>query len=87
VVVEELTMRGNIAEFRILGIDVSVHWTFLLILLLGAVTYGAGPGGWLLGGLYGVATMLLVFVGVTLHEFGHALAARFYGIGTRGITL
>jgi Zn-dependent protease len=85
--VEELTMRGNIAEFRVLGIDVKVHWAFLLILFLGAFTYGAGPGGWLLGGLYGVATMLLVFVGVTLHEFGHALAARAYGIGTRGITL
>lgn len=80
-------MRGNIAEFLVLGIAVKVHWTFLLILLFGGITYGAGPGGWLLGGIYGVVTMLLVFVGVTLHEFGHALAARSYGIGTRSITL
>jgi len=60
---------------RIAGIDVFVHPTFLLILLL--------PGVWEIG----LLTMAAVFGCVLLHEFGHALMARRYGIGTRDITL
>ena len=48
-------MGKNLAEFRLLGIDVKVHWSFILILAFGAFVYGAGPAGWLVGGLYGVA--------------------------------
>ena len=80
-------MGKNLAEFRLLGIDVKVHWSFILILAFGAFVYGAGPAGWLVGGLYGVLTFLLLFVCVTLHEYGHALTARHYGIQTRSILL
>ena len=80
-------MGKNLAEFRLLGIDVKVHWSFILILAFGAFLYGAGPAGWLVGSLYGVLTFLLLFVCVTLHEYGHALTARHFGIQTRSILL
>ena len=69
---------------RFAGIDVSVHWTFLL--LLAWVAFQSMSGG-----ILAVASALLmvvaVFTCVVLHEYGHALAARQFGIGTRGITL
>jgi stage IV sporulation protein FB len=80
-------MGKNLAEFRLLGIDIKVHWSFILILAFGAFVYGAGPAGWLVGSLYGVLTFLLLFVCVTLHEYGHALTARHFGIRTRSILL
>lgn len=80
-------MGANLAEFRLLGIDVKVHWSFILILAFGAFLYGAGPAGWLVGGIYGVVTFLLLFVCVTLHEYGHALTARHFGIKTKSILL
>ena len=40
-------MGKNLAEFRLLGIDVKVHWSFVLVLAFGAFLYGAGPAGWL----------------------------------------
>lgn len=80
-------MNWYLAEFRLLGIDVKVHWSFVLVLAFGAFLYGSGPAGWLVGGLYGVLSMLLLFGSVTLHEYGHALTARRYGVGTRSILL
>ena len=80
-------MNVNLAEFKLLGIDVKVHWSFVLVLAFGAFLYGSGPAGWLLGGLYGVLTMLLLFASVTLHEYGHALTARRFGVSTRSILL
>ena len=71
---------------RIAGIDVHVHATFLL--LLGFYAFSAyqrtrSPAA----SAAAVGFVLLVFVIVLLHEYGHALAARRYGIGTQDITL
>ncbi len=72
----------RIARFR--GIDLKVHVTFVLILLLAAAHWsGQGPAGM----AFGVLLMLLLFACVSLHEFGHALAAQRYGIGVREIVL
>jgi len=68
------------------GIDVFIHATFLLI--IGWVGFSHWQQtGTLAGTLDGVLFILLLFGCVALHEFGHALTARRYGIKTRDITL
>lgn len=71
---------------RWLGIDVYIHITFLLLLAFIGLSHGlaARSAGAALGGVLFFAGL---FVCVLLHEYGHALAARRYGIGTRDITL
>jgi Zn-dependent protease len=70
---------------RIAGIDVRVHFTFLLLLgWFGVVYYEAGGAR---AAAFGVAFILLLFLCVLLHEFGHAFAARAFGIRTPDITL
>jgi Zn-dependent protease len=67
------------------GIGLYVHATFFLLVAWVGVTY------WLAGGsaaaLSGIAFILALFTCVVLHELGHALTARRYGIRTRDITL
>src|SRR5262245_46748492 len=65
------------------GIGIYVHWTFALLPLLVLIN------DW---GKVGTAVFDLVLIGavfgcVVLHELGHALAARHFGIRTRDITL
>ena len=67
------------------GIPVRIHVTFPLVLA------AAGIEGWLVGGLgdafRGVLLVLIVFVCVVLHEFGHSLQARRFGVRVRDIVL
>lgn len=71
---------------RIAGIDVQVHYSFLL--LLGWVTLTHyGVHGDLGEAIHGLVFIVALFALVVLHELGHALAARRYGIRTRDITL
>ena len=69
----------------IAGIQVRIHLTFILLLAFYAWVYyiDGGPQS----AIYGVVLTLLIFLCVLLHEFGHALAARTYGIRTPDITL
>lgn len=71
---------------RFAGIDVFVHVTFLLIVGWYGLTYWL-ESRTIAAVLEGVAFILLLFVAVTLHEYGHALTARRFGIKTRDITL
>ena len=68
------------------GIDVFIHATFLLIIGWVGLTYWQQTGT-LAGTLEGILFILVLFSFVVLHEFGHALTARRYGIKTRDITL
>ena len=70
----------------IAGIDVFIHATFLLIIGWVGLSYWQQTGT-LAGTLEGILFTLLLFGCVVLHEFGHALTARRYGIKTRDITL
>lgn len=71
---------------RILGIEVRLHFTFVLILGWVGISYYAERQ--VLGdALAGIGFILTLFGIVVLHELGHALAARRYGIRTRDITL
>jgi Zn-dependent protease/CBS domain-containing protein len=71
---------------RIAGIDLYIHATFFL-LILWVVALHAFQGRGLSGVLSGVAFILALFGCVVLHEFGHALTARRFGIPTKDITL
>lgn len=71
---------------RWLGIDLYVHVTFLLLLGFIALSHWTASRS-LMAAWQGVLFMLGLFGCVLLHEYGHALAARRYGIGTRDITL
>ena len=68
------------------GIDLYVHGTFLLLIAFLAfndVVAGKGVAAIVRGTLL----ILAVFTTVVLHEFGHALTARRFGIRTKDITL
>lgn len=71
---------------RFFGIDVYLHVTFLL-LLLGIVGYQyLQTQNW----VFAIREMLfiaMIFFIVVLHEYGHALTARQFGVKTHDITL
>ncbi|MGB3799947.1 MAG: site-2 protease family protein [Lewinella sp.] len=71
---------------RIAGIDLKLHWTFLILLGWVFLSYFRQTGE-LTDGLTGVGFILALFGCVVLHELGHALAARRYGVSTRNIVL
>ncbi|MGE0159797.1 MAG: site-2 protease family protein [Gemmatimonadales bacterium] len=68
------------------GIAVYMHATFLLLLGWVALSHFVAGRG-VAGAANGVAFILLLFVCVVAHEYGHALTARRYGIQARDITL
>ena len=82
-------MRSSLRKLQLgtpFGIPVYVHWTFLVLLGFVAVSQAVGSGS-VAAALGGVLFVCAIFACVVLHEFGHALAARRYGISTRDITL
>lgn len=79
-------MGTSLRLFRVWGIDVNVHWSFVLILVYGAFLY-SGRSNPVAGALYGIVVILLLFVCVLLHEFGHALTAKYFKVNVPHITL
>ena len=70
---------------RLSGIDLHVHWTLVALVgwtvLTGTLRHGPARG------FQELALACSLFACVVLHELGHALAARHFGIGTHDITL
>ena len=77
---------------HVLGIPVYVNGSMLLLAALVTAVYGNYvraelhlPEPW--GYLLGLCFVVCLLGSVLLHELGHALTARRFGIGVRGITL
>src|SRR5438093_13152421 len=67
------------------GIGLYVHWTFLL--LPAAIGWYNLQHGGTEAAVLSVATIFALLGCVMLHELGHALMARLYGVDTRDITM
>lgn len=77
-------MRGSLKIATVAGIGIYIHWTFWLIIVWTLYMYRAQP---VVVMALGVGLILAVFACVVLHELGHALMARRFGVKTRDITL
>ncbi|ESR25639.1 site-2 protease family protein [Lutibaculum baratangense] len=70
---------------RLFGSEIRIHVTFFLLLAwIGIAHYQMGGTQ---AAIEGVLFICAIFACVVAHEFGHALAARRYGIRTPDITL
>ncbi len=79
-------MKWSFKIGRFAGIDVFMHFTFLLLISWVALVHWR-QGQSVAAVIAGVTFILVIFLCVVLHEFGHALTARRYGIQTRDIIL
>ncbi len=79
-------MKWSWKIFRFAGIDVYAHATFLILIIWLALSFWM-TGNSLQAAAGGVGFILILFACVVMHEFGHALTARRYGIRTRKIIL
>ena len=74
---------GSIVTFRVFGVPVRLHFTFVLLLVF-LLFIGVGQRQ---SGLMTVLYVLALFASVLLHELGHTLVARHYGIRTTEIVM
>jgi len=77
-------MRWSWKIATVAGIQIRVHVTFPLLLVW---LFWAGANRGIAQAAEGVAFILAVFGCIVLHEFGHALTGKRYGVVTRDITL
>jgi stage IV sporulation protein FB len=78
-------MGWSIPLGRVLGTEIRLHLTFLLLLAWIGLAHGMQGG--VPAAIQGIVFISTIFACVLLHEFGHVLAARRYGIVTPDITL
>ncbi len=79
-------MKWSVPIGRYAGIRVQIHLTFLVLLIwIGFSLWSESRN--VVAVATGLGFVLALFLCVLLHEFGHALTARRYGIRTRDITL
>lgn len=79
-------MKANLNFGSISGIKIKVHWTFFFLIVWVAFIE-IKRGGTTQSVLYNIAFILVVFACVVLHELGHSLTAKRFGINTKKITL
>jgi Zn-dependent protease len=71
---------------QVAGIGIFLHWTFLILVAWIFVSYVA-RGESLGAAMLGAGFILALFGCIVLHELGHALTAKRYGVETRDIIL
>lgn len=72
---------------RLLGVDVNIHPTFALVFVFAFLYWGLGEDGGILPFLLGTVLVLLAFLSVLVHELGHVVMAREFGVQVLDITL
>jgi len=70
-------MKGSINLFKVFGININIHITFLLLPMIFFMLIGAK----------GAFFIIVVFTCVTFHELSHSLVAKRFGIEVKDITL
>jgi Zn-dependent protease/CBS domain-containing protein len=75
--------QGSLGQFRLLGVPIRLHFTFVLLLVFLIFLGLSGRQSAVINVVYIVA----LFLSVLLHELGHAVAARGNGVKTLDITL
>ena len=78
-------MKWSFRIGSIFGIPIRVHLTFLLLLFFIALSGISREGSQ--GAVFGIVSIVSIFVCVILHEVGHSLMARHYKINVRDIVL
>lgn len=79
-------MSASLKVGRFAGIKVQIHWTFWLLFVFVGFMVVSNNGSLTDVGWHFLFVFALFFC-VVLHEFGHALTARRFDVGTRSITL
>ena len=85
-------MRSSINLFRLAGINVGIHFSWLIIAAVLTITLATGvfrQYGWSTWQEWvaGIMGALLIFTSILIHEMAHALMAKRHGIEVKGITL
>jgi Zn-dependent protease len=86
-------MQGSFRLFRIAGVDIEIHWSWLLVFVLLTWTLATGFGeefnGWTGAERWGAAaaTSIVFFGSILAHELSHSIVANRLGIPVRRITL
>lgn len=81
-----MRMKSRWKIARVAGIDIYLHATFPLLVVWIAI-YRYSQSGTLGSAGTAAAFILLLFAAIALHELGHAVVARRFGIRTQDITL
>ncbi len=73
---------GSVLSIRLFGVPVRFHFTFVLLVVFLIAVGLEGPSG-----AESAIYVLALFASVLLHELGHALVSKRYGIGTEEIVM
>ena len=87
-------MQGSFRLFRIAGVDIEIHWSWLLVFVILTWTLAAGlfeeeftdwtqTERWMAAS----ATSIVFFASILAHELSHSIVANKLGIPVRRITL
>jgi len=87
-------LKASFRLLRIAGIDIGIHysWILIFILLTWSLAQGFFPSqypGWSVATYWitGVVAVVFLFISVLLHELAHSLVARSRGLPVSSITL